>query len=104
MIDAPLTANLPRIVNRYTDGEGARLVSKETVAPPAELTNETRSSDASLTDRQREMLSAAHTSGYYEWPRERTAEEIADSFGISVSTFSEHLRAAHRAVVADYLD
>jgi predicted DNA binding protein len=104
VIDAPLTANLPRIVNRYTDREGARLVSKETVAPPAELTNETRSSDASLTDRQREMLSAAHTSGYYEWPRERTAEEIADSFGISVSTFSEHLRAAHRAVVADYLD
>lgn len=47
-----------------------------------------------LTDRQREAVCAAHDAGYYEWPRDRTAEEIADSLDIAASTFHRHLRTA----------
>lgn len=46
-----------------------------------------------LTDRQREMLQTAYYSGYFETPRERSGAEIADSVGISPSTFSDHIRA-----------
>jgi predicted DNA binding protein/DNA-binding NarL/FixJ family response regulator len=49
-----------------------------------------------LTERQLEALQAAHHSGYFEWPRERTGEEVAKSLGITQPTFNGHLRAAER--------
>lgn len=53
-----------------------------------------------LTDRQSEALTAAHEAGYYAWPREVTAEALAESLGISPATFTEHLRAAEQKLVA----
>ena len=53
-----------------------------------------------LTDRQLEVFRTAHLSGYFEWPRESTAEECADALGITQPTFSQHMRAAQRAVSA----
>ena len=47
-----------------------------------------------LTDRQRTALETAYQSGYFEWPRDRTAEEVADSLGIASPTFHNHLRIA----------
>jgi predicted DNA binding protein len=49
---------------------------------------------AQLTDRQEEVLRTAYRSGYFERPRERTGEEIADALGITSATLSQHLRAA----------
>lgn len=49
-----------------------------------------------LTARQRELLEAAYETGYYEWPRECTGEEMAEAFDIASATFSEHIRAAER--------
>jgi PAS domain S-box-containing protein len=51
---------------------------------------------ADLTDRQREVLQTAYLSGYFEWPRDRTGEEVAASLDITQSTFNGHLRAAER--------
>ncbi|WP_254525793.1 MEDS domain-containing protein [Natrinema caseinilyticum] len=51
-----------------------------------------------LTDRQLEILQLALHSGYFERPRERTAEELADSLGVSHPTVSRHLREAERKV------
>jgi len=47
-----------------------------------------------LTDRQREVLETAHRLGYFEYPRESNAGEVADELGIGTSTFTEHLNAA----------
>lgn len=47
-----------------------------------------------VTDRQLEALRTAHLSGYFEWPREHTGEEVADLLGISQPTFTRHLRVA----------
>ena len=44
-----------------------------------------------LTDRQLEMLEAAHARGYFERPRGANATELAEEFGIDPSTFREHL-------------
>lgn len=51
-----------------------------------------------LTDRQLEVLRTAYLSGYFEWPRERSAEECAEALGISQPTFSQHMRAVQHAI------
>jgi PAS domain S-box-containing protein len=56
-----------------------------------------------LTNRQASVLRTAHESGYYEWPRDRTAEEIADSLDIASSTLHQHLRAAENKLVSAFL-
>lgn len=51
------------------------------------------------TGRQREVLQTAFLSGYFEWPREKTGEEVAESLGITQSTFNNHLRASERKML-----
>lgn len=55
-----------------------------------------QSIDSRMTDRQREVLRVAYTSGYYERPREKTGANIAEDLGISSATFSQHIRVAER--------
>jgi len=57
-----------------------------------------------LTDRQQEVLEAALRSGYFEWPRESTAEEVADSLDISSPTLHNHLRKAENQILSSVLD
>lgn len=57
-----------------------------------------------LTDRQQEILQTAYHSGYFEWPRERTGEEVAESLGITQPTFNGHLRAAERKLCSLLFD
>ena len=52
-----------------------------------------------LTDRQMAALESAYRSGYYETPRESTAQEVAESMGIASSTLHQHLQAAHRKLL-----
>ncbi|QFU81899.1 bacterio-opsin activator domain-containing protein [Natronorubrum aibiense] len=52
-----------------------------------------------LTDRQFEALQAAHYSGFFEWPRESTGEELAAVLDVSAPTYHYHLRAAERKLV-----
>ncbi|RXK48562.1 PAS domain S-box protein [Halorientalis pallida] len=60
--------------------------------------------DDKLTDRQRAALSAAYFAGYFDWPRDSTAEEVADSLDIASPTFHQHLRHALRKLLATYFD
>ncbi|MBZ6494035.1 bacterio-opsin activator domain-containing protein [Natrinema longum] len=59
---------------------------------------------AALSERQRRTLEAAYYSGFFEWPREHTGEEVADSLGISQPTFSRHLRVAQRKLFESLFD
>lgn len=47
-----------------------------------------------LTAKQRAVLEGAYHAGYFEWPRESTAEDLAESMGISPPTLHNHLRKA----------
>lgn len=47
-----------------------------------------------LTDRQREVVETAVEMGYFEYPRESNATEVATALDIQPSTFTEHLTAA----------
>lgn len=53
---------------------------------------------AELTDRQLRTLRIAHAEGYFEWPRDCRADDIADRLGVSTPTVSQHLRVAERKV------
>lgn len=57
-----------------------------------------------LTDRQVSSLRAAYFGGYYDWPRESTAEEIADAMGISSPTLHNHLRKGQHELLRTFFD
>ncbi|WP_367175245.1 GAF domain-containing protein [Haloarcula rubripromontorii] len=54
---------------------------------------------AQLTPRQFEVLLAAYYSGFYQSPRDKTGQQIADTLDISQPTFSHHLRVAVRKLL-----
>jgi len=60
--------------------------------------------DDRLTPKQRAALSVAFTRGYYDWPRESTAEEIAETMDISSSTFHYHLRRGIRSLLTAFFE
>jgi len=53
---------------------------------------------ANLTDRQQTSLEAAYMAGFFEWPRDISGEEVAESIGVAPPTFHQHLRKAERKV------
>ncbi|EMA42578.1 bacterio-opsin activator domain-containing protein [Halobiforma nitratireducens] len=57
-----------------------------------------------LTDRQIAALRAAYFGGYYDWPRESTAEEVADAMGISSPTLHNHLRKGQHELLRTFFD
>ncbi|WP_435182013.1 bacterio-opsin activator domain-containing protein [Halorussus sp. AFM4] len=59
-----------------------------------------RAVDEALTPRQREVVVAAYAGGYYDWPRRKSGEEIAAELGISLATFSQHVRKAEQKILA----
>lgn len=56
-----------------------------------------------LTTRQREVLRTAYELGYFRYPRETNASEVADELGISLSTFTEHLSTAQSKLLDELL-
>lgn len=56
-----------------------------------------------LTDRQREVIQTAYDMGYFEVPREVSAEAIAAELDLDQSTVVEHLQRAERNLLAQFL-
>lgn len=81
------------------------VVAKREVERSAQSTESFRTElDGKLTDRQKSVLETSLVSGYFEWPRGSTAEEVADALGISPPTLHEHLRAAERKLIETYFE
>lgn len=104
--EAPSDADVRAIVEGFTAVyDDARFVAKRVVdrpvGGPGSAGAVTGATD--LTERQREVLSLAHRAGYFEWPRESTAEEVASMLDVTSATFHYHLRAAQAALVDAYL-
>jgi predicted DNA binding protein len=104
-VEAPADAEPRTILETLSEhAPGFELVAKqardrrpEPAADPASLRDE-------LTDRQQEVLRSAYLSGYYEWPRDTTAEQLADTLDIASSTLHQHLRRAERNLLGELLD
>jgi CheY-like chemotaxis protein len=105
-LEVPPGRNLRSVVGAVEDAfEGVDLLSKRTADRAYQSIEGFRSTlEDELTDRQHEAVSAAHSAGYFEWPRESTAEEVAEALELAAPTFHEHLREAQRKLVDVYLD
>jgi predicted DNA binding protein len=57
-----------------------------------------------LTSRQELALQKAYLGGFFDWPRNISGEDLAESMDISPSTYHQHLRAAERKVLASLFD
>jgi len=81
------------------------LFSKHEVERPVQTTDGFRRSlEDDLTDKQQSVLRAAYLAGYFEWPRGSTAEELADSIGVSSPTLHNHLRKAQQKLLTAFFD
>jgi hypothetical protein len=56
-----------------------------------------------LTTRQREVIETAWGMGYYEVPKEVSADDIASEMGLDPSTVNEHLQRAERNLLGRLL-
>ena len=62
-----------------------------------------RSGRFGLTEEQYEAITAALEEGYYEIPRDATAEELASEMDISRQAVAERLRRGHKVLAEDAL-
>ncbi|MEF8914495.1 bacterio-opsin activator domain-containing protein [Natronomonas sp.] len=101
--ELPGDAEARPVVNAAEELYDAELVSKREVERPVRTADEFYDAVAGqLTERQQAALRHAKLSGYFSWPRDATAEEIAESMDISSATFHYHIRRAQRALVEAY--
>jgi PAS domain S-box-containing protein len=109
---ARLTVHLSPNANVRTVVEGLQtyhpsieLRARRDTERPAPTTEEVRTAiQESVTDRQQEALHTAYIAGFFDWPRESSGEEIAETMAISQSTFLQHLRTAQKKVFTVLLD
>lgn len=94
-------ADVRGIVEQFTTTfPDSQLLSKRDVEEPVQTTARVEHVvHEELTEKQRAVLRAAFLSGYFEWPRGSTAEELAASMGISSPTLHNHLRKAQQKVL-----
>jgi len=98
-------ADVRTVVERVErDYPGASLAAKRRRDDPVDTTPDGPAFTEDLTERQMETLEAAYAAGYFEWPRDSTAEEVADSMGIAAPTLHSHLRKAQNRVLRSVLE
>jgi predicted DNA binding protein len=95
-------ANVRAVVDRVCEEfPGTELLAKREGEPAEE---EALPDETEMTDRQREALEAAFRAGYFDWPRESTAEEVAESLDISSPTLHSHLRKAEDELLSEFFE
>jgi len=57
-----------------------------------------------LSIKQKKVLVEAYRSGYFEWPRKMSLNELADRFGIAKSTCLHHLRSAEQKILKRFVE
>jgi predicted DNA binding protein len=105
-VELPSEADIRPTVDAVTDAyPETSLAAKRETERPAETDAGFRDRlTDSLSDRQETVLRAAYHSGYFEWPRGSTAEELADSLDVSSPTLHNHLRKAQQKVLTAFFD
>ena len=104
-LQLPPTVDVRRVSERVESAyPTAELLTRRQVTRAVDTVERTdRVLSESLTDRQRAALLAAYHAGFFEWPREASGEDVAESLGVSAPTFHQHLRKAERKVLDSLL-
>jgi predicted DNA binding protein/PAS domain-containing protein len=105
VVRAPASADVRSVVERVeADFPDAELRAKRQQSGESG-TEELVSEDVldGLTDRQLEAVETAYGAGYFEWPRDANAEEVAAELDIASPTFHNHLRKAQNSLIGELL-
>jgi PAS domain S-box-containing protein len=79
---------------------GARLIAQRQTEPESKsIPANVGVVEEKMTVRQRNVLEAAYFAGFFEWPREATGEEIAETLDVSAPTFHQHRRKGERKLL-----
>ena len=105
-VEIPPEAQPRAVVEAVEDRfAGADLRAYREHERPADTRQDVRARiDDRLTDRQETALQTAIVGGFFEWPRDSTGEDLAETMDIGRSTFHQHLRAAQRKVFEELYD
>lgn len=100
--DAGVRTLLERVQHSFPE---TRLDAKREVNRPYEPADKvTGQRVEKLTERQQDVMETAFRAGYYQWPRDSTAEEIAEMLGIAAPTLHAHLRKAENRLLGHLFD
>ncbi|ELZ07824.1 bacterio-opsin activator domain-containing protein [Natrialba aegyptia] len=85
--------------------ESTELMARREVDRPVHTAVERRNRiHEELTDRQLTTLRLAYFSGFFEWPRSSTGEEIAETMGVTPPTMHQHLRKGLKTVLSEFFE
>ncbi|WP_162551707.1 bacterio-opsin activator domain-containing protein [Halohasta litchfieldiae] len=80
------------------------LLARRQISSPQPVDSKLQTVIESLTDRQLTVLRTAQAAGYFEWPRQTSGKEIAETLDIAPPTFHQHLRLGERKIMAAVFD
>jgi PAS domain S-box-containing protein len=105
-VHLPPSADVRRIVDEVTDAyPAAQMVSRrQTKRQQSSVRQIEETFFERLTDRQRTVLETAYAMGFFAVPRKCAGRDVAESLGITTSTFHQHLRKAQRKLLAVTFD
>jgi len=105
-VEVPQSVDARGVVDRIASlFDRAELVATRDLDRPVRTAADLRESlEERLTERRLMALRTAYLSGYFEWPREATAEEVADSMGITSATLHNHLRKSQKELMSVVFD
>lgn len=100
VIRVPRSSNIRGFVELFNaQYEAVELVGRREVDEPIKTQHEFEAEFRTrLTERQEDILHTAYASGFFDWPRETTAQELADMLGVSQPTVSRHIRAGEQTL------
>lgn len=105
-LEAPQSVDTRDVVEAFDEAfADVTLVRKRERERAVQTTTEFRERVMeTLTEKQRTALEAAYAAGYYKWPRDTTAEDLAESMNVSSSTLHQHLRHAVQTLAEAFLE
>ncbi|MFB6140824.1 MAG: PAS domain S-box protein [Halosimplex sp.] len=97
-VELPRSGDVRSFVRMFTrEYDGAELLRRKKRERSVQTREEFEASYRErLTERQREVLETAYFSGFFEWPREVSGEELASKLGVTQPTVSRHVRTGER--------
>jgi len=97
-VEFPQSGDVQAFVRMFLDEyDGAQLVARTELDRPVRTRAEFEANYRDrLTERQTEVLKTAYFSGFFEWPRDTSTEELAAMLDVSQPTVSRHVRTGER--------
>ena len=95
--DVDVREFIERLRRRYPDTQLA--ARREKTVPHRAHDGIRAALEERLTDRQLEVLRTSYLSGFFDWPRKSTGQDVADMLDVSQPTVNRHLRVSERKLL-----